>query len=67
MYEADLVQGPLGWVVSRLVLNEAIYTDGPGTDTSESLLFEHIVANLLLKKLDEALWLRFFAAEPTMR
>jgi hypothetical protein len=63
MFEADFVTSPFGWVINRLVVDESIYLVGPGTDSWESIMFEHIIANLLLKKFDEALWRRFFEEE----
>ena len=60
MFEAEFVTSPFGWVIDRLVVDESIYPNGPGTDSWESIMFEHVIANLLLKKLDEALWRRFF-------
>jgi hypothetical protein len=63
MFEATFEPSPFGWVISRLVVDEAVYPNGPGSDEWEATTFEHIIANLLLKKFDEALWRRFFDAE----
>ena len=72
-YEATLRKGPLGWFCTDLIVDDTIFGSTPalpeesGSDAWESLVFEHIVTNLYLKKLDEALWRRFFAAGPNLR
>ena len=62
-YEADFEQTPLGWRITKVQMGRAIYIEGPGSLAWESVLFEHIIVNLLLKTLDEALWLRFFTTD----
>lgn len=67
-YEAQLSHGLLGWRIAEVGLNEQIYNPEypKGSDAWEAVLFEHILVNLFLKKLDEALWRRFFAADPSL-
>lgn len=64
VFEARLATGPLGWVAENLIVDDETFLEGVGTDLWATTIFEHIVANLLLKKLDEALWRRFFSLTP---